>query len=78
MKTTFDHALNCLAGYVKLNRIAGKTNRSQMSPEVHAAFMTYIDRAQQILRLEAEQAGFPDFRTISNVQARELLKKAGK
>ena len=64
---------NYLEAYCKLTRIATKTNRSQMNPETHRAFMTYIDRAQQIIRLEALQAGFPDFREMSNEAAREYL-----
>lgn len=64
-----------LGAYCKLTRIATKTNRSQMNSETHRAFMTYIDRAQQILRLEALQAGFPDFDTLSNGEARKWLTK---
>lgn len=63
-----------LSAYCKLTRIATKTNRSQMSPEVHRDFITYIDRAQQIIRLEALQAGFVDFSSLTNEQAREQMK----
>lgn len=43
--------------YLKINRVARFTDRSQMDPRTHYAFMTLLDRAQRIIRLEAEQAG---------------------
>lgn len=43
--------------YAKLTRIAMKTDRSFecMTPDAHRDFMTIIDRAQTIIRLESEQ-----------------------
>ena len=43
--------------YSKLNRVAIFTDRSQMDPKTHFSFMSIIDRAQRIIRLEAEQSG---------------------
>ena len=43
--------------YAKLNRIAMFTERRDMNPATHAMFMRYLTRAQEIIRLEAEQAG---------------------
>jgi hypothetical protein len=53
-----------LNAYCKLTRVAIRTDRSAMTPAAHREFMTLICRAQQILRLEALQAGFPDFETL--------------
>jgi hypothetical protein len=43
--------------YNMLTRAAAKTDRSAMTPEIHRDWLTIIDRAQKIVRLEAEQAG---------------------
>jgi hypothetical protein len=53
-----------LSGYCKLTRIALNTDCSQMDVPTHQEFCTILDRAQQILRLEALQSGLPDPREL--------------
>ena len=50
--------------YARLTRIAAHTDRSEMDLPTHREFMTIINRAQQIVNLEAQQAGFPDLSTL--------------
>jgi hypothetical protein len=55
--TDNDQIYDYLNVYCVLTRVAVKTDRSGMTAEVHRDFMTIINRAQMIVRLEAEQAG---------------------
>ena len=72
-----------LEAYSKLTSIAIRTDRSEMDPRTHRDFMTIIDRAQKIVNLEAQQAGFPDLQTLptftgepANVYARHEHRSA--
>jgi hypothetical protein len=64
VRTAADPTPDYMNAYCKLTRIAVATDRSEMTAAAHREFMTIICRAQQILRLEALQAGFPDFETL--------------
>lgn len=58
------HFPDYFGAYCKLTRVAVHTDTSQMDVPTHREFVTIIDRAQQILRLELLQAGFSDPREL--------------
>lgn len=62
-----------LSVYCKLTRIGDAAHQAPMEAMAFREFIQIIDRAQQIVNLEAQQAGFPDLYDLPCVTGAEKV-----